>query len=627
MLCSSFVPIWSGISGSLALCALCRIEITSWTPESLLSAVRKLLRDPHSFTARLCAMQTVSGDEAKGLTNFLLSASVYDAKTNGLYKRVREKEVNDCYEAFHGWLSAFYQFAAVQQEVRPTAYALTQQEHTLRRLTGQESAEPRTRAAAGGVRHAAPAPRRAAAVSSPLSAGRKVPAQGSPPPPPRTSPAGRSREQTTQPTSSIYGRSDSPGGSGTGSGSLRLRPGSTGSTSALSSVAFNASASRASPGPRVASGGGAAVHIAAGASPSVAVATVAGGNRSNNASPGLTRVQSEKTITRSPRARNASRSPSPGAGRMSPSAPPPRAARSSLPERPPGSTAGRPGAERRTLSPSQSEASLVPHGEVRRLERMASAPTSFISRSGGGAPAVEIRTAKVTAASTQSSRPQVVGQAVAVPMTRVSAAQGLVTGPGYESTARGDARRHTAPATNITVQPPSAADASGGGRRPSPPRQGGQVPRTSSPDLAAGGGVRPSQPDQGKEDDDMSDEQGSASEEEAPDGGPPRRRLSPKQYEALVRCAQQVVAFNAVGNGAPAPMPYIAEARGGQGAPALRSSAYAAQHRSSDRQRLPGRVAHADDQAVDKLDPCSATVEDDRVAMAWASRAAQLTAL
>lgn len=37
--------------------------------------------------------------------------------------------------------------------------------------------------------------------------------------------------------------------------------------------------------------------------------------------------------------------------------------------------------------------------------------------------------------------------------------------------------------------------------------------------------------------------------------GPRRRRLSAKQYEALVRCAQQVVAVSAV---PPAPMPHAA---------------------------------------------------------------------
>lgn len=75
------------------LCAVSRIEVASYTPESLLSSVRKLLRDPHSFTTRLCSMPHMTGEEAKGLAPFLLSTTQF--------KRVRDKEVNECYDAFH----------------------------------------------------------------------------------------------------------------------------------------------------------------------------------------------------------------------------------------------------------------------------------------------------------------------------------------------------------------------------------------------------------------------------------------------------------------------------------------------------------------------------------------------
>jgi len=112
------------------LCAVCGVAVTSHKPEGILNSVRMLLREPHSFTSKLCNMPHVSGDEAQGLTPFLLS--------NVQYKRVRDKEVNACYEAFQSWLSAFYFFSVVADQVAPTAQELEQQEALLRKLNGQE---------------------------------------------------------------------------------------------------------------------------------------------------------------------------------------------------------------------------------------------------------------------------------------------------------------------------------------------------------------------------------------------------------------------------------------------------------------------------------------------------------
>lgn len=118
------------------LCAICRIDVAA--PEGLLSGTRKLLRDPQSFTSRLCKA-AVSGEEAKGLATYLLS----DLQ----YKRVRDKGVNACYEALHAWIAALYFYAIAADEMAPVAQELERQEAVLACLQARPPEPPPGRSA------------------------------------------------------------------------------------------------------------------------------------------------------------------------------------------------------------------------------------------------------------------------------------------------------------------------------------------------------------------------------------------------------------------------------------------------------------------------------------------------
>ncbi|CAJ1390137.1 unnamed protein product, partial [Effrenium voratum] len=112
------------------LFAVFKMEVSTLTAEALLSGARKIFRDPHSFTSKLCSTATFSSEEAKKLAPFLTSGSQF--------RRVREKEVNECYEALHCWLSAFYTYSTVSDQVEATVQQLDRQEWLLRRLNNQE---------------------------------------------------------------------------------------------------------------------------------------------------------------------------------------------------------------------------------------------------------------------------------------------------------------------------------------------------------------------------------------------------------------------------------------------------------------------------------------------------------
>jgi hypothetical protein len=299
--------------------------------------------------------------------------------------------------------------------------------------------------------------------------------QGGAPPPPRSSPIShRPRTNTESLTSgeNQASRSPSPGVRASGSG-LRARP--SGTSSAASAVP-----ARTSPPPR-----GAATF------------TSAPSRQAQNAE-GLQRVQSEKTLTRSPRAnRKESRSPSQergiGTGRASPAAPAPGRVMAS--RMTPMDRRTTRHVDGRTLSPSQSDSSLP---TAQRTERMVSAPADS-HRS------VTVRT-KADAAN--AVRPRV--------------------GSGYGITGR--------------------ASAPGVGRRNSPEKSGAlrhdgypdATPRSAA-DISAKDSARAS-----------CDQDGSSADEGDEDFGPRRRRLSKQQYDALVRCAQQVVTVSSM---PPAPPP------------------------------------------------------------------------
>lgn len=293
--------------------------------------------------------------------------------------------------------------------------------------------------------------------------------QGGTPPPPRSSPI----SHRPQGSGTNEGASRSPSPGVRASAGLRTRP-----TGASAHTA--GTAARASPPPRAA---------ASGTSPS---------SRQVQHSEGLNRVQSEKTLSRSPHTgRKDSRSPSQErGGRSSPAAPPP--ARGAGPRMTPMDRRLRP--DGRALSPSQSEGSLP------TVQRLVSAPVDS-HRS------VTVRTANAT-------RPRV--------------------GSGYGITNRASpsvaGRRHS--------PEKSAVQRGGEDATPRSAREAKDSARVSvGEDVSSGEAEEP--------DDDF---------------GPRRRRLSTKQYDALVRCAQQVVTVSSI-----APMPAAPAPQSAAAAP-LRSS-------------------------------------------------------
>mmetsp|Transcript_43995 Transcript_43995/g.104106 ORF Transcript_43995/g.104106 Transcript_43995/m.104106 type:complete len:739 (-) Transcript_43995:206-2422(-) len=118
------------------LCAICKVEVNLLAHEALLSTIRRLLRDPHNFTSKLANMPPLPGEEAKSLAPFLLSSTKF--------KRVREREVNECFDVFRAWIAAFYLYSACADQVGPVSSQLEKQEKLLQRLTGQVEELPRT---------------------------------------------------------------------------------------------------------------------------------------------------------------------------------------------------------------------------------------------------------------------------------------------------------------------------------------------------------------------------------------------------------------------------------------------------------------------------------------------------
>eukprot|EP00439_Symbiodinium_sp_Y106_P035294 s4370_g4.t1 len=316
------------------LLAIFKVEVPSLTAEALLSGARKLFRDPHSFTSKLCGMAAFSSDEAKKLAPFLTSGSQF--------RRVREKEVNECYEALHGWLSAFYTYSSVSDQVGITVQQLEKQEWLLRRLNNQAldsllvPAVPSSSASAasGGVpapqvasmfaavsaRTSQPVPSHAKPVSSarvtasPLTRSRRG-LQGFPAGPTALRPAlGRSRQATAwSEIEGTHSRSQSPV-QGSGSSRVSARP------RAISSVAFGSPAMVSARSKEATSPPKATAAAPLGRTRADTVCGIFAGSASAE---GLARVHSDKALTRSPRTvgRHDSRSPSPGTGRASPSVP------------------------------------------------------------------------------------------------------------------------------------------------------------------------------------------------------------------------------------------------------------------------------------------------------------------
>lgn len=526
------------------LFAICRVEAPANTADGLLSGSRKLLRDPHSFTSKLCGMPPTTAEEAKKMAPFLTSTTQF--------RRTREKEVNDCYDALHGWLEAFYIYSSISEQVGPTMEQLDKQEWLLRRLNGQaEESALRPSAAPSG------APLTPGSTTAPLSASTApsrssnpvIASSGSKPGQARVTASPLSRQRKTlvgSASSSFVGSSF--GGRPTAALTCRARPVASESNDVsvaqhsrsisptqrargfglpatttrprvLSSVAFGGGSPGGITSARVPIGGRSSTtalartreHSELGTAGS-SISAAPGGHSergfSSSIGEGLARVQSEKALSRSPRAvaavsvqttssaaaRRDSRSPSPGHGRSPLTA---STAATSSRAAPRTVFAGRRGG----LSPSPSE------GSIPTAQRMVSAPTQLSSSS-----TVGVRTVKA-AGHTPVQRPGSNRTSAAAPPGRAPASASVATAVSGRSAAR-----------------PGSPDKCGGA-----PRDAGPVEATPRHrEKLAAAAVTAS----------AEDSEGEAVDDD--DGSEPQpRRLSPKQYAALIRCAQQVVSGTA----------------------------------------------------------------------------------
>lgn len=256
-----------------------------------------------------------------------------------------------------------------------------------------------------------------------------------------------------------------------------------------------------------------AVGFGSGAATSRAPAPVQIRKEGQAPSEGLPRARSEKTLSASPTKRRDNQFQSPGA--PSPAAPPPRAGPQAV------SGGGRHG---RVLVSSHSE------GQLSGTQRMVSAPSS-----------------------TEPGKRRVKEEP---PPTRGFPHRPVTVAPppaasGVKGTAGGQSQPVVSPAAAAAV---AAAAAAGGTLKttgmpaaPKSPDKGGGVPRIS--------GTTPRSASRAQEAD-QADE----------DLGPERRKLTPQEYQELLRCAQQVVAAAAAGLPAPLPPPQpAASGQGGRG--------------------------------------------------------------
>eukprot|EP00929_Paragymnodinium_shiwhaense_P080612 TRINITY_DN42045_c0_g1_i1.p1 TRINITY_DN42045_c0_g1~~TRINITY_DN42045_c0_g1_i1.p1 ORF type:complete len:812 (-),score=113.17 TRINITY_DN42045_c0_g1_i1:184-2619(-) len=557
-----------------SLCAVCHIEIGPISHVNLLNSVRKLFRDPHSFTIKLCQLPHVSSDEAKGLAPFLLHSAQY--------RRVpREKEVNDCYEAFHAWLSAFYLYSVVSDQVEETAQQLEKQEWMLRRLSqgGSAAAVPgpalQSAATASPVALVSPPVQASQQVASAASSSRGVQSHdlksataGRPSRPSRVSaavasPVARGRaspqqsggtrswgvQRMTRPSpvgeqagmgNSMQSRSPSPGTRASAGQSRRLN-------TSVSATPLRGSARRES---YVHHPGDGAAGVALG--PLVDKGTPL-------ASPGAARDVPPRHS--SPiHARRDSRSPSPGTGRASPAYPSQRLARPVGSERHTRSDQ-QAGGYRKVLSPSQSE------GALPTANRMVSAPhrhsmaafpsaaqnhSAQSSPRGGNSSRVPGAPSSSPSAGGAPSRNRVVSKTGTSSQAGPSSGRAIAHAAG-PATAAANSGRGRGSVAKIAAARPMSPDKCGGMPRITPGETpestcrsnaghkdrastGGDLSHASSANAPAASSGRVADSD---------------AESDGEEFGPRRRQLSMKVYADLVRCAQQVVAVSTGGAYAP----------------------------------------------------------------------------
>lgn len=600
------------------LCAVCHIELgQNPASEHILIGARKLLRDPHSFTSKLSSMPHVSCEEAKGLAPFLLTSTPY--------RRVKEKEVNACYETFHAWLSAFYLYSVVSDQVVPTVQELDRQEWLLRRLNGQDEAPAQVPIA----RYPAVVGSSACiAASTPCSSGPTglsmtstpavaVPAASSAVAPRSsvlaavgaTAPHARgTRGGVASPLSrsrtNLHGLSSSPGAAPHAHRSSPMMH--RGSTGGLNPIPWGANGSgRASPQHRSSSGGahadaGRGASATATAASSAAALTfgapgpgaagaaaarqprvglgfacssssgeargssihVAAGGSELGAS-GLTRAQSEQQLGKSPRGcrKAAIGRPQPSSASSCHS----QVSQQRHAERSPG----------RAISPPRgflTSASRTAERAAERAERVERA-----ERAADPTPVLTVHRMSSAPSHPTTSLERPVQRAVAVrtkvvaPRSPVASSGGrhsAVVVPGRPGSTGGVAAAAVATTHSRPLPRPMSPDR-GAGPRPMSPDKGAGAPRADRciPDATPRSSGLASSACGETYMDRLAGNQSSTDDEEdetsrnAVSFGPHRRRLTRHQYEALVQCAQHVVAVSSVSSSAPEASVHLAPAR------------------------------------------------------------------
>mmetsp|Transcript_53498 Transcript_53498/g.174107 ORF Transcript_53498/g.174107 Transcript_53498/m.174107 type:complete len:721 (+) Transcript_53498:116-2278(+) len=127
------------------LCTVSDEQLTSRRQDELLTVTRRLLQDPPALLDRLAKLPFASASQSRRLAPFLLSC---DSSWRG-----HLSEAGQCYEALRTWLSCYYQFSLISNQVTATNEQLLQQERLMEEL-GRET-EGGTGGAAGLCKPAA----------------------------------------------------------------------------------------------------------------------------------------------------------------------------------------------------------------------------------------------------------------------------------------------------------------------------------------------------------------------------------------------------------------------------------------------------------------------------------------
>ncbi|CAJ1451598.1 unnamed protein product [Effrenium voratum] len=116
------------------LCVVCNAPLSSRKQEELLAATLWLLQDPKALLARLSGLPPAPSLQTRRLAPYLLSCE-------GSW-RGHLTEAGQCYEALRSWLSCYYQFSLVSDQMEANAAQLRRQEQLLTELSKEDGAGP-----------------------------------------------------------------------------------------------------------------------------------------------------------------------------------------------------------------------------------------------------------------------------------------------------------------------------------------------------------------------------------------------------------------------------------------------------------------------------------------------------